>query len=98
MARPPGPLVLRKTYDNQKYADALQKLTDRMAFLVERDGPIESNFPIPHHAWRNVADRTEMYVRTGDPVFLLDAACFALIEYLRPSIIEAWNNANPDKP
>lgn len=96
MPRPPGPLVLRKTYDSQKYADALQKLTDRMAFLVERDGPIEQNYPIPHHAWRNIGGMTTLYTNTGDPTFLLDSACYALIEYLRPSLPKPWNEANPD--
>lgn len=93
MPRPPGPLALRKTYDNQKFADALQLLLNRMSSQTELDGPIESLYPIPHHAWRQIQDRVELYLKTGDTNFLLDAANFALIEYLRPSIPSAFMKA-----
>jgi hypothetical protein len=90
MPRPIGPLVLRKTYDNQKYADALQQLVNRMSSLEHAQGPFEELYPIPHRAWQQINDRVELYLKTGDTQFLLDAANFALMEYLRPSIPSAF--------
>lgn len=93
MPRPHGPLVLRKTYDNQKYGDALQLLINRMAFSEQKYGPIETNYPIPHHAWQQIIRRLELYHTTGNREWLLDVANFALIEFLRPSLPQAFFEA-----
>lgn len=96
MARPPGPLVLRKSYENQAFADALQLLLNRMAASDEKYGSIKQNYPIPHHAWRQIPGRVEKYLKTGNTEYLLDVANFALIEYLRPSFPEAFFEATKD--
>lgn len=93
MPRPPGPLALRKTYDNQRYADALQLMLNRMASRVESQGPIEAMYPIPHRAHRLIQDRVDMYLGSGDRQFLIDAANLCLIEYLQPSVPDAWEES-----
>lgn len=87
MARGPGPLVLRKTYENQAFNDNLQLLLDRMAAMEKKDGPIANNYPVPHHAWQNALFwlRTYGTGRTHSRQYLLDVANFCMIEYLHPS-------------
>ena len=95
MARQAGPLVLRRVYDNQDFADALQMMLNRMAFSEQKYGPLESNYPVPHHARQNARARLARYENTHNREYLLDVANFAIIEYLRPSFPDAYFEAMP---
>jgi len=64
-----------------------------MSALVERQGPIEYLYPIPRRAHRLIHDQVELYLKTGDRQFLLNAANYCLIEYLQPSVPDAFKES-----
>lgn len=77
--------LLTDPYPRDDYVAALQKMLNRMAVSEHKYGPIENNYPSPKCALDNLVERIRMYEETGNTEWLLDAANFAVIEFLRPS-------------
>lgn len=67
------------------YLEALQLMTNRMAMSHYKYGNLSDKFPDSADASKGVATRMEMYVESGNTENLLDAANYAVIEYLFPS-------------
>lgn len=64
----------------------LQGMINRMGVSFYKYGPIAKAFPHDISALRSLEQRLEEYRKTGNTEFLVDAANFAMIEFLRPSV------------
>lgn len=57
----------------------------RMAVSYPKYGPLADAYPHKVDALKSMRDRVQKYQETGNTEFLVDAANFLMIEYLRPS-------------
>lgn len=64
----------------------LQGMMNRMGVSYHKYGSIESSFPHKRTGRDNVVLRLEEYIKTGNTEFLIDAANYCLIEFLKPSV------------
>ena len=67
------------------YLAALQLMVNRMAMSHFKYGNMSDNFPDSANAAAGVAARMAMYCESGNTENCLDAANYAVIEYLFPS-------------
>lgn len=67
------------------YAAALQLMANRMATSHFKYGSMSDKFPDSAHAVVGVGERMAMYDASGNTENCLDAANYAVIEYLFPS-------------
>lgn len=72
-------------YDNDKYWEVIQMMANRMAFSQQKYGSIEDNYPDKFKALTQVSVRIKYYIETGNIEWLIDAANFCIIEFLRPA-------------
>lgn len=75
----------------------VQGMADRMAVSFCKYGPIAEAFPSRVDALATLQLRLEAYARTGNTENLIDAANYALIEFLRPRHPEAHFKAEDGK-
>lgn len=60
-------------------------MKDRMVVSFFKYGPIAAGFPHKVNAVTSLTDRLRKYAETGNTEFLMDAANFAMIEFMHPS-------------
>ena len=63
----------------------VQGMRDRMVVSYFKYGPIADGFPHKVNAVTSLTDRLRKYAETGNTEFLIDAANFAMIEFMHPS-------------
>lgn len=69
-----------------EYSDRFWDLMkNRMAMSYAKYGPLADAFPDKVNALHSLLDRIRKYEQTGNTEFLVDAANFAMIEFMRPS-------------
>lgn len=79
-------LVARGTPDTEYSVEFLQGMVDRMAVSYHKYGAVADAYPHPVNALKSLQQRLEKYLETGNTEFLIDAANFCMIEFLRPSV------------
>ncbi len=77
--------VIENEPELQLYLDALQLMVNRMATSHYKYESMSDKFPDSADASKGVAERLRMYVDSGNTENCLDAANYAVIEYLFPS-------------
>jgi hypothetical protein len=77
--------VIDEEPELRDYLAALQQMTNRMATSHYKYGNMSDKFPDSANAAEGVKKRMEMYVESGNIENCLDAANYAVIEYLFPS-------------
>jgi hypothetical protein len=68
-------------YD-QRFLDGM---LNRMAVSFYKYGPVKAAFPHKVNALQSLQQRLAEYEKTGNTEFLIDAANFAMIEFMQPS-------------
>lgn len=68
----------------------VQGMKDRMTISYYKYGPVVEAFPHKVNAITSLTDRLRKYAETGNTEFLMDAANFAMIEFMFPSHPEAF--------
>jgi hypothetical protein len=63
-----------------------QAMRDRMVVSFYKYGPLAEAFPHKVSAVASLQDRLRKYAETKNTEFLIDAANFAMIEFMHPSI------------
>lgn len=63
----------------------IQGMKDRMAMSYCKYGPIKDAFPHKVNALESLQMRLDKYHETGNTEWLIDAANFAMIEFMLPS-------------
>jgi hypothetical protein len=63
----------------------IQGMLNRMAVSFHKYGPVKDGFPDKINARDSLRQRMEQYVLTGNTEFLIDAANFAMIEFMFPA-------------
>lgn len=81
--------VIENEPELQLYLDALQLMTNRMAMSHYKYGNLSDKFPESADASKGVLERLRMYQTSGNTENCLDAANYAVIEYLFPSHAKA---------
>lgn len=71
---------------NDAAKDFLQYMMNRMGVSYHKYGSLEQNFPHNRTGVDNLRQRLEKYEETGNLEWLVDAANYALIEFLFPSV------------
>lgn len=70
--------------------DFINGMRDRMLISYYKYGPIADAYPHKVNAIASLTDRLRKYAETKNTEFLIDAANFAMIEFMRPSIEGAF--------
>src|SRR5687767_10779862 len=73
--------VLRSEFSEQ----FVSGMKDRMVVSFYKYGPISAGFPDKVNAITSLTDRLRKYAETGNTEFLMDAANFAMIEFMHPA-------------
>lgn len=73
--------ILRTEWDEE----FVRRMRERMIVSYYKYGPLRDAYPERVSAIASLTDRLRKYAETGNTEFLVDAANFALIEYLAPS-------------
>lgn len=71
----------------------IQGMLDRMAMGYHNYGPVTLNFPLNYDAINGVKTRLKHYKKTHNTEFLMDAANFAMIEFMLPADPKAFFKA-----
>jgi hypothetical protein len=86
----PHELLLRMIAPDTEYSlQFLQGMLDRMTVSFYKYGPVVEGYPTRVDAVQSLQMRLERYAETGNTEFLIDAANFAMIEFMRPRHPEA---------
>jgi hypothetical protein len=64
--------------------DFVDKMMNRMSVSYHKYGPLADGFPAKVDAVESLKKRLEKYAETGNTEWLVDAANFAMIEFMRP--------------
>lgn len=67
----------------------VQGMANRMAVSFHKYGPLSAGYPDRIDALASLRQRLNMYEETGNTEYLIDAANFAMIEFMHPAHIEA---------
>lgn len=89
----PLDLVARGMPDTEYDARFLQGMLDRMAVSYHKYGAVAKAYPHDVSALASLQQRLDKYLETGNTEFLIDAANFCLIEFMRPSREDAFYEA-----
>ncbi len=73
--------------------DFMQGMADRMAVSFHKYGPIADAYPDKVNAIDSLIARLAKYRATKNKEYLMDAANFAMIEFMRPSVRGAFFKA-----
>lgn len=71
---------------SQEFVDGM---SNRMAVSYYKYGAIKDAFPHKVNAIKSLLQRLKSYEETGNTEYLIDAANFAMIEFLQPSHVRA---------
>jgi hypothetical protein len=83
-------LVARGMPDTEYDVEFLQGMLDRMAVSFHKYGKVRDAYPHDVSALKSLQQRLDRYLATGNTEFLIDAANFCLIEFMRPSVEGAY--------
>ena len=64
-------------------------MANRMAVSYHKYGPVAAAYPLRVDAIASLNQRLDKYAETGNTEFLMDAANFAMIEFMHPAHPEA---------
>lgn len=64
--------------------DFIQHMKDRMLVSFYKYGPVAEGYPHKVDAMGSLSERLRMYAETGNTEYLVDAANFAMIEFMLP--------------
>lgn len=79
-------IELRVASPSSEYShEFIQGMLDRMAMSYHKYGPVKDVYPFHVDATKSLHDRLRLYGQTGNTEFLMDAANFAMIEFMHPS-------------
>lgn len=67
----------------------MQGMMDRMGVSFHKYGHLADNVPAKRTGLDNMQQRIDKYRETGNTEWLMDAANYCLIEFLRPSVPDA---------
>lgn len=67
----------------------VQAMCDRMGVSFFKYGKVKDAFPSTFDALKSLQQRLDKYRQTGNTEYLVDAANFAMIEFMHPSIAGA---------
>lgn len=73
--------------------DFVKGMRDRMVMSFYKYGPLTEAYPHKVDAIASLTDRLRKYAATGNTEFLMDAANFAMIEFMHPRHEEAFYKA-----
>ena len=76
--------------------DFVVKMKNAMVVSFYKYGPVASGFPENVDAIASLTDRLREYAKTGNTEYLVDAANFAMIEYMHPRHEDAHYRATDD--
>lgn len=82
-------LVARGMPDTEYDTRFLQGMLDRMAVSYHKYGSVVKAYPHDVSALKSLQQRLDKYLETGNTEFLMDAANFCMIEFIRPSVAGA---------
>lgn len=68
----------------------VQGMRDRMVVSFYKYGPVADAYPHKVNAITSLTDRLRKYAETRNTEFLIDAANFAMIEFMHPSVDGAF--------
>lgn len=68
----------------------VQGMRDRMVVSFYKYGPVAAAYPHKVNAVTSLTDRLRKYAETKNTEFLIDAANFAMIEFMHPSVDGAF--------
>ena len=71
----------------------LQGMVDRMAVSYHKYGAVKDAYPFHVDALKSLRDRLTKYDETGNTEYLIDAANFAMIEFMCPARPDAFFKA-----
>lgn len=74
----------------------LQGMLDRMAVSYHKYGKVADGFPLKVRAIESLTQRLRSYAKTGNTEYLIDAANFAMIEFMHPVHEEAHFTSTDD--
>ena len=77
--------------------DFVQGMADRMAVSFHKYGRVADAFPHKLDALDSIRRRIQKYEETGNTEWLVDAANFAMIEFMHPSVSGAHFRATDSK-
>jgi hypothetical protein len=77
---------VREVLKTEFSEDFVQGMRDRMVMSFYKYGAVAEAFPHKISAIASLTDRMRKYVSTGNTEFLIDAANFAMIEFMCPSV------------
>lgn len=83
-------LVLLERVAPRKFHDMMDS---RMLVSHHKYGDSEDGYPEKAVAMNNVFKRLELYVNTGNAEYLIDAANFCMLEWMHPSVKNAFMKA-----
>lgn len=63
----------------------VQMMANRMVVSFHKYGPVADGYPHRVNALESLRQRLKMYLDTGNTEYLIDAANFAMIEFMCPS-------------
>lgn len=67
----------------------VQGMANRMAVSFHKYGPVSEGYPAKVSAIDSLLARINAYVETGNTEYMMDAANFAMIEFMHPSLEDA---------
>lgn len=74
------------TYQSSEFSETfIQGMRDRMQVSYHKYGPVADAYPGKVSALESLQARLDKYMSTGNTEFLMDAANFAMIEFMLPS-------------
>lgn len=76
---------IEKALETDWSDEFVMRMQNRMVVSYAKYGPIRDAFPKKINAIESLQKRLDKYLETGNTEWLVDAANFALIEYLCPS-------------
>lgn len=82
--------ALRVPVPSEISMDFIQGMVNRMTVSFFKYGPVSDAYPDHVRALPSLQDRLAKYAETGNTEFLIDAANFAMIEFMRPAHPQAF--------
>jgi hypothetical protein len=74
----------------------VEGMRSRMVVSFYKYGPLATAYPHKVSAISSLTDRLRKYAETGNTEFLIDAANFAMIEFMHPSLANAFFQGTDD--
>ena len=90
MKKEPMMSDIEKILNTEFSPQFVEGMKDRMVVSFYKYGAIADGFPGKVNAISSLTDRLRKYAETGNTEFLIDAANFAMIEFMHPAHPQAF--------